>query len=58
MEQGGHLKKLKVTELMKNFLPFLEPEGSLPYSQKSTAGPYPQQLYAVHIFEQYETRKT
>jgi hypothetical protein len=34
--------KLAVTQLVKKFPPFMEPEGSLPYSQEPATSPYPE----------------
>jgi len=36
------LEKLRVTQLVKKFLAFMEPEGSLPFSYELTTGPYPE----------------
>jgi len=33
-------EKLMVTQLLKNSLPFMEPDGSLPCSQHPAASPY------------------
>jgi hypothetical protein len=31
----------------------MEPEGSLPYSQQHTSGPYPEHMHPVHTFPLY-----
>jgi len=34
--------ELTVTQLVKKFPPFMEPESSLPYSQQPATGSYPE----------------
>jgi hypothetical protein len=36
------LEKLPMVQPLKNFPAFIEPEGSLPYSQEPSTGPYPE----------------
>jgi len=41
--KGVILEKLTVTQLAMKFTAFMEPRGSLSFSQKAASGPYPQQ---------------
>jgi len=44
------LEKLRVTQLVKKFPTFLEPQGSLPHSQEPTINPYSKPNEPVHTF--------
>jgi hypothetical protein len=43
MLSRAQLEKLLVTQPVKKFMPFMEPESFLPCSQQPTNAPYPQQ---------------